>query len=74
MPPSKLTVLKSAAKKWRKQTNQANQKRWRAQAALAKNWQQEQKMKEEYKETRAQYEAKAGVSDPDLDSSEESCG
>ena len=74
MPPSKLTVLKSAAKKWRKQKNQAKQKRRRAQAALAKFWQQEQKMKEKYNEARAHYKAEAGVSDPDLDSSEESCG
>ena len=74
MPPSKLTVLKSAAKKYRRQKNQVKQKRRRAQAALAKFWQQEQKMKEKYNEARVQYEAKAGVSDPDLDSSEESCG
>ena len=74
MPPSKLTVLKNAAKKWRKQKKQAKQKRKRAQAALAKTWQEEQKMNEKYKEARAKYEAKAGVSDPDLDSSEESCG
>ena len=74
MPPSKLTVLKNAAKKWWRKRQEAKQKRKRAQAALAKTWQEEQKMNDKYKEARAKYEAKAGVSDPDLDSSEESCG
>ena len=76
MPPSQLTVLKNAAKKlWRKR-QEAKQKGRRAQAALANTWQEEQKMKEKYKEALAAYEAKAGPSDRDLpmDSSEESCG
>ena len=64
MPPSQLTVLKSAAEKWWKKRQEAKHKRKRAQAALAKTWQEEQKMKEKYKEARAAYEAIAEVSDP----------
>ena len=80
MPPSHLTVLKRAAKKWWDKIQQAKQKRKRAVAALEKMWQVEKEFKQKYKEARAAWKAKGGVSDTDLpvkmnsDSSEESCG
>ena len=79
-PPSHLTVLKWAAKRWLRKRLRAKQQRKRAEASLEKNVQAEKELKQKYKEARAAWKAKGGVSDPDLpnsmnsDSSEESCG
>ena len=80
MPPSHLTVLTWAAKKWLTKRLKAKQQRKRAEASLEKIVQDEKEFKQKYKEARAAWKAKGGVSDPDLpynmdsDSSEESCG
>ena len=80
MPSSHLTVLKRVAKKWWNKRQDAKQKRKRAVDTLEKIWQDEMKIEQKYKEARAAWKAKGGVSDPELpnkmnsNSSEESCG
>ena len=80
MPPSHLTVLKWAAKRWLTKRLRAKQQRKKAEAALEQIWRHEKEFTQKYKEARAEWKAKGGVSDPELpnkmnsDSSEESCG